>query len=116
MRNVKVSDVNTGARSVTIIGVGENAIVNVGGWMPEGSKKEPLPIDDVIMSEAECARMIGLAPETLNGLRRRGQAPPFFQVSGHVVRYSKARILEWLQAREVEGATIKQIEESGPKS
>jgi predicted DNA-binding transcriptional regulator AlpA len=75
-----------------------------------------LPIDDVIMSEADCARMLGLATQTLINKRKRGEAPPFFQVSGAVVRYSRTRVLAWLAAREVTGATIKQVEGSGSES
>lgn len=79
--------------------------------MSDESKKEPLPIDDVILSEAQAAWMLGLATDTLNNYRRRGEGPPYFKVSGHVVRYSKRRLLEWLQAREVEGAVVKKVDE-----
>ncbi|WP_424674065.1 helix-turn-helix transcriptional regulator [Candidatus Binatus sp.] len=72
----------------------------------------PLPLDDVIMSESDCARMIGVAPETAKRMRRHGEGPPFFAVSGHVVRYSRTRVLAWLAEREVTGAEVKQIEES----
>ncbi|MGD1028180.1 helix-turn-helix transcriptional regulator [Candidatus Binatus soli] len=72
----------------------------------------PLPLDDRIMSERECAGLLGLAETTLTNMRRAGTAPPYFRVSGHVVRYSKTRVLEWLQSRSVEGAEVKQIENS----
>ncbi|MFZ0889581.1 MAG: helix-turn-helix domain-containing protein [Candidatus Binataceae bacterium] len=74
----------------------------------------PLPLDDVILSEAEAARLIGIAKETLNNWRRRGTSPPFFRVSGGVVRYSRRKILDWLQERTVDGAMIKKVEEVEP--
>jgi len=73
--------------------------------------KEPLPIDDVILSEAEAARMLGFATLTLTNYRLRGVGPPYFQVSGHVVRYSKRRLLDWLEARTVEDAKVQKVEE-----
>ncbi len=80
------------------------------GEVPDTENKS-LPLDDVIMSEADCAVLIGVATATLINLRRRGDGPPYFQVTRATVRYSKTRVLEWLQARIVEGAIIKTVEE-----
>ena len=80
--------------------------------MSELSEKKPLPLDDVIMSEEDCAFMIGVSGETMKRMRRLGQGPPHFAVSGHVFRYSKTRVLEWLASREVTGATVKRAKDS----
>jgi predicted DNA-binding transcriptional regulator AlpA len=72
----------------------------------------PLPLDDRILSELGAADILGVSSGTLTNWRRAGQGPPYFRVSGHVVRYSRTRVLEWLQSRSVEGAEVKQVEES----
>ena len=73
-----------------------------------------LPVNDLILSEPDCAYLIGVAPETMKRMRRHGEGPPYFQVSRAVVRYSRTRVLAWLESRTVEGRKIKQIEESKP--
>lgn len=78
--------------------------------MSDESNKEPLPIDDVIMSEAQCAYLIGVATETLMRWRRNGEGPPYFAVTSVIVRYSRMRTLEWLQQREVQGSVVKKVE------
>lgn len=75
-------------------------------------ERAALPIDDVIMSEQECARLLGLAHQTLINKRKRGEGPPFFQVTNVIVRYSKTRVLEWLESRTVEGVKVRNIGES----
>ncbi len=79
--------------------------------MSEATNKTALPIDDVIMSESDCARLIGVSPETAKRLRRHGEGPPYFQVTKAVFRYSRSVVLAWLQSRMVEGATIKKVGE-----
>jgi hypothetical protein len=76
------------------------------------TKRPPLPLNDVIMSEDDAAALIGVQPETMKRMRRLGQGPPHFAVSGHVFRYSKTRVLEWLASREVTGAIVKQVKDS----
>ena len=80
--------------------------------MSDETNRPALPLDDVIMSEEDCALMIGVSSETMKRMRRLGQAPPHFAVSGHVSRYSRTRVLEWLASREVTGATVKQVKDS----
>ena len=76
-------------------------------------KERPaLPIDDVIMSEQECAQLLGLAHQTLINKRKRGAGPPYFQVTNVIVRYSRTRVLEWLESRTVEGVKVRKIEGS----
>ncbi len=76
------------------------------------SERAPLPIDDVIMSEQECARLLGLATATLINKRKRGQGPPYFQVTNVIVRYSRTLVLSWLESRTVEGAKVRNVGES----
>ncbi len=82
--------------------------------MSDETNRPALSLNDEIISQEECARLIGVADETFKRMRREGSGPPYFQVSKAVVRYSRARVLAWLAEREVTGATIKQVKDSEP--
>jgi hypothetical protein len=55
------------------------------------------------ITEAECARMLGMAPRALEGHRYRGTAPPFTRI-GKLIRYEVAAVTQWLRARQEGGA------------
>jgi hypothetical protein len=77
--------------------------------MPEEST--PLPLSDEILNEIEAADLLKIASATLTNWRLAGRGPPFSRLSGHTVRYSKRRLLDWLESRTVEGAEIKKAEQ-----
>ena len=54
--------------------------------MSDETNRPPLPLNDVIMSEDDAAALIGVQPETMKRMRRHGEGPPHFAVSGHVFR------------------------------
>jgi hypothetical protein len=73
-----------------------------------------LPVDDVILSERDCARILGISIESLKRMRRAGQAPPAFEINKYRFTYSRTLVLRWLQSRMIEGEsrTIKKVEGS----
>ncbi len=52
------------------------------------------------LTEAQVARHLLLSPATLKRWRNKRQGPPYTHV-GNAVRYSRAALLEWLEARVV---------------
>ena len=75
-------------------------------------ERAALPIDDVIMSEQECARLTGARASDSDQQARARRGTAFFQVTNVIVRYSKTRVLEWLESRTVEGVKVRNIGES----
>jgi hypothetical protein len=45
------------------------------------------------------ARIIGLAPQTLNTMRCRGGGPPFVKIHRRAVRYSVTDLRQWMRDR-----------------
>jgi predicted DNA-binding transcriptional regulator AlpA len=54
---------------------------------------------DVVLTQAETARMLRLSDRTLQRLDEIGEAPPRIQLTGRRVGYWKRDVLAWLQAR-----------------
>ena len=54
-----------------------------------------------LLTPAEAAEYVGLTEETLLRWRMRGQGPAFLKLGRKVVRYSRADIDAWAEARRV---------------
>lgn len=68
---------------------------------PEAGK--PItPSGDKLLTTQEAAALLGLSPRTLEGLRRRGDGPPFKALSRNVVRYGADELKAWIDGRTVE--------------
>jgi predicted DNA-binding transcriptional regulator AlpA len=59
----------------------------------------PLSGDERVLSDFDCAELLGIARETLQIMRRRGDGPPYCRVSKGVVRYLRSQVVEWLASR-----------------
>lgn len=55
------------------------------------------------LTEAEAARLLGIAHITLKQMRQRAKAPKHFKIGRKVVRYVLRDVLEWREARSVGG-------------
>ena len=51
-----------------------------------------------LITSAEAAALVGLAPITLAKMRIRGDGPPYFKL-GKAVRYSPSVVLAWARSR-----------------
>ena len=49
-----------------------------------------------MLSSAEAAEYIGIGPVTLYNMRKRGEGPPFLQLTRSLVRYRKEDINAWI--------------------
>lgn len=54
--------------------------------------------EDIIMSSKETARYLKTTPEQMVRLRRSGKGPAFGQV-GHLIRYRKSVVDQWLASQ-----------------
>jgi excisionase family DNA binding protein len=54
---------------------------------------------DALMTEEQVAMLLSVHRETIRGWRRPGRAmgPRFFKLCGHLVRYRRADVFEWLR-------------------
>ena len=55
-----------------------------------------------LLKSKELAELFGLTDNARRMWRSQGQGPPYFKI-GHRVRYSEARVREWLADREKVG-------------
>ena len=55
-----------------------------------------------MLNQREAAKLIGVSPFTMNGWRHRRTGPPFIRISSRCVKYRRADVLAWLEARRVE--------------
>jgi Helix-turn-helix domain len=59
----------------------------------------PLPTDpDALLYSAEAAYLMALSVRTLEGLRLRGDGPPFFRIN-RAIRYRRADVIAWTNKR-----------------
>lgn len=66
----------------------------------------PLENGGDVLTESQCARLLGVSPSTLENMRRAGNGPPYSRISSGKkggVRYLRPRVMEWLAEREVKG-------------
>lgn len=54
---------------------------------------------DARLTEYESARLLSLSPRTLQAWRLRGNGPPTVQVSARRIRYRRADLVAWIEAR-----------------
>ena len=52
------------------------------------------------LSNTDAAKLLCIAPTTLNQWRWKGESPPFLKVGKKRILYQKSKILEWLGERE----------------
>ena len=63
----------------------------------------PLPRHDELerlLPEKQATRLIGVSPRTLRNWRVIGGGPQYVKVSARCIRYRRADILSWIEARE----------------
>jgi hypothetical protein len=65
---------------------------------------EPLSGMERLLTEADTAALLRVKPRTVADYRRRGDGPPFIQISRNVVRYLADDVLQWATARRVKSA------------
>ena len=73
---------------------------------PTGSAEQPagrvIPTDrDALILTVEAASLLGLDRRTLDSWRLRGGGPRFIRISARAVRYRRADLMEWIEARVV---------------
>ncbi len=54
---------------------------------------------DELLTEAEAARLLRIAPRTLRWWRSKGTGPPYVRL-GRRVMYRRAAVLKWLEEKE----------------
>lgn len=52
-----------------------------------------------ILSTTEAAKVLGLSPRTLPGLRLRGEGPPFIKLGNRRVGYLESDLFTWIQSQ-----------------
>ena len=52
-----------------------------------------------LINEAEAARFLGFSVRHVQGLRYRGGGPAFIKISSRCVRYRRADLRQWAEAR-----------------
>jgi hypothetical protein len=63
--------------------------------------ERPIPADpDAALLPMEAALLLGLSPRTLEGFRFKGEGPPYFRIR-RGIRYRRADIVAWIEARRV---------------
>lgn len=61
------------------------------------------PPSEKLLTAADVAELIGVAPGLLAEWRSRRVGPPFLKLSHKVVRYDPATVRKWMAARQVSG-------------
>ena len=56
------------------------------------------PVTDVL-TEREAAQLICFSYRTLQAWRQRNQGPPFIKISRRSIRYSRAALIDWINAQ-----------------
>ncbi|MDR2561736.1 MAG: helix-turn-helix domain-containing protein [Holophagales bacterium] len=57
--------------------------------------------NQILLSQKEVAKILGLSPETIRDWRWMRIGPPFQAISRRCVRYDQAKLLEWIEKRTV---------------
>ncbi len=60
--------------------------------------------DELIVTEAEAAKMLRLSPRTLQRLRYEGDGPPVIRLTDRRIGYRRADLDAWTQTRTEKGA------------
>jgi predicted DNA-binding transcriptional regulator AlpA len=56
-----------------------------------------------ILDERQCAELLGVALDSLQELRRRGEAPPYARIGKGKIVYLRTRVVEWLDEHLMRG-------------
>jgi predicted DNA-binding transcriptional regulator AlpA len=56
-----------------------------------------------LLTQMETAELIKYSPRSLEGLRRKGEGPPYVKLSARSIRYRRADVLAWIEAHLVNG-------------
>ena len=56
---------------------------------------------NIVYSEEEAAKQLGLSGRTLQRLRVDGDGPPYIQLTGRRIGYADSDLREWVAARRV---------------
>ena len=64
-----------------------------------------------LIDESKAADYLGLKPRTMQGLRQRGGGPRYIDISSRCVRYRRADLRDWADAR-----VRKSTSDPGPSS
>ncbi len=67
-----------------------------------------------MLNEREAAEIIGVSRFTMNGWRHRRTGPSWISISARCVRYRRADLLAWLEARRVETSDSRRLAASRP--
>jgi hypothetical protein len=65
------------------------------------SDREAVPIEpgDILVSEATAAAILDVPPRTLQWWRLTHTGPPFVRLTARVIRYRRADLAQWVNAR-----------------
>jgi hypothetical protein len=55
--------------------------------------------DDALVDEATAAAMLNVPPRTLQWWRLAGKGPPFARLTARIIRYRRADLTRWINAR-----------------
>jgi len=56
-----------------------------------------------LLTDFECAALLGVTRDTLADWRRRSDGPPYCRITKTVVRYLRTPVIDWLRSRLVQG-------------
>ena len=60
---------------------------------------DPVSAHDILLTAVETARLLGLSPRTMDKMRNQGRGPKYIVVSCRCIRYRRADIDAWIDAR-----------------
>lgn len=66
------------------------------------------------LTTPEAARLVGVAPRTLERLRERGEGPPYLRLTKRLVVYERDDLLGWIRSRRVEPGDARQVRSASP--
>jgi len=71
--------------------------------------------EQIVLTPEQAANLLGLAPATLEGWRRRGEGPKFLKL-GRLVRYRRVDLESYLTSRLVQSTAHSHKEQARPKT
>lgn len=55
--------------------------------------------DEKLLTNTDVAKLLGIAPRSLEQMRHKGTSPPFVRISSRCVRYRMADVERWIAER-----------------
>ena len=71
-------------------------------WPGEGPRQTSNEGSE-LLTDFECAALLGVTRDTLADWRRRSDGPPYCRITKTVVRYLRTPVIDWLRSRLVQG-------------